>query len=151
MKNYYFAYGSNICQTQMTSRCPEHEIVSTVILPDYELCFPRFSRGDRQCGVASIVEKLNSNVWGVLYKLSNSDFEKLDIHENIPHSYIKTKLTVRSLDLINSFEAITYLANHQVGEFYPSEVYLNLILNGLKLRLDVPVHYVDELSKVKRM
>jgi gamma-glutamylcyclotransferase (GGCT)/AIG2-like uncharacterized protein YtfP len=147
MKTYYFAYGSNLDREQMNFRCPENEIVQTVCLPNYELCFPRFSKGYRQCGVASVVEKENSIVWGVLYKLSHTDFKNLDLHENIPHSYLKTAITVYSPCMQNNFLATTYIANHQIGNFKPSREYLDLILNGLKDRQDVPLQYILKLAE----
>jgi gamma-glutamylcyclotransferase (GGCT)/AIG2-like uncharacterized protein YtfP len=148
MKNYYFAYGSNLDKNQMNARCPEHEVVQTVCLPNYELCFPRFSKGNRQCGVASVMENEKSTVWGILYKLSKTDFENLDLHENIPHSYVKTTIKVFSPCMKNSFEAVTYLANPQQGNFKPSREYLDLILNGLKTCEEVPDHYLIRLASI---
>ena len=88
---YYFAYGSNLDVEQMKIRCPDSELVGESVLNGYKLAFTAESKmwGG---GVADIVVNNGSEVWGVLYKISDNDLTNLDRYESVPDLYNRINL-----------------------------------------------------------
>ena len=80
MQIKYFAYGSNLDLVQMKIRCPSSELISKGSLPDYRLTFNRYSSGWGG-GVADVIQGKGSEVWGLVFELSNSDLKRLDSYE----------------------------------------------------------------------
>jgi hypothetical protein len=81
-----FAYGSNLDDEQMRSRCAGARVEARAALPNYALAFGGFSR--RWGGaVASVVPEPGSRVEGLLYCLPMSDLLELDRHEGRPFAY----------------------------------------------------------------
>ena len=76
----YFAYGSNLDLPQMKRRCPSSKLISKGSLPGYRLTFNRFSSGWGG-GVADVIQEQGSEVWGLVFEISDSDLEKLDRYE----------------------------------------------------------------------
>ncbi len=52
---FYFAFGSNMNESQMVERCPSTRFVGVATLPDRRLAFTRRSV-NRGCGVAGAVK-----------------------------------------------------------------------------------------------
>lgn len=141
----YFAYGSNLCPDQMSVRCPDHAIVGTGLLKDYEFCFPR-SSSMRGGGVAGIKKKKDSTVWGVAYKLSKDDILKLDEIEALGICYNKTKIIIETTN--GPIEAFSYIAIDEEGTHIPTRFYLDIILKGLNSRInEIPKEYIDYVSQ----
>jgi gamma-glutamylcyclotransferase (GGCT)/AIG2-like uncharacterized protein YtfP len=80
MKIKYFAYGSNLDLAQMKIRCPSSELISKGSLSGYRLTFNRYSSGWGG-GVADVIQGKGSEVWGLVFELSNSDLKRLDSYE----------------------------------------------------------------------
>ena len=80
MQIKYFAYGSNLDLAQMKIRCPSSELISKGSLSGYRLTFNRYSSGWGG-GVADVIQDQDSEVWGLVFKLSNSDLKRLDSYE----------------------------------------------------------------------
>ena len=76
----YFAYGSNLDLPQMKRRCPSSKLISKGSLSGYRLTFNRFSSGWGG-GVADVIQKQGSKVWGLVFEISDSDLERLDRYE----------------------------------------------------------------------
>jgi gamma-glutamylcyclotransferase (GGCT)/AIG2-like uncharacterized protein YtfP len=76
----YFAYGSNLDLLQMKNRCPSSELISKGMLPDYRLTFNKYS-GGWNGGVADVVQHAGSEVWGLVFEISDSDLDRLDSYE----------------------------------------------------------------------
>ncbi len=76
----YFAYGSNLDLPQMKRRCPSSKLISKGSLSDYRLTFNRFSSGWGG-GVADVIQDEGSEVWGLVFEISDSDLERLDRYE----------------------------------------------------------------------
>ena len=76
----YFAYGSNLDLPQMKRRCPESRLISKGSLSGHSLTFNRFSSG-WEGGVADVIQKHDSEVWGLVFEISDSDLERLDRYE----------------------------------------------------------------------
>ena len=78
---YYFAYGSNMNWEQMQRRCPSTRFVSVASLKDYRFAIARHSRL-RNCGTANIFPDSGSEVWGIVYDISEPDLIILDSFED---------------------------------------------------------------------
>lgn len=83
---YYFAYGSNMDNAQMTERCPNARYIGKGYLPDYKLAFTRNSR-KWDSAVADILVSPGETVWGIIYIVTDEDLKKLDIREGHPTIY----------------------------------------------------------------
>ena len=103
MDKLYFAYGSNINLSQMAYRCPDAKVVEPVVLEGYELLFRGNGGG---CGVATIAPKEDSQVYGLLWRITPRDELALDFYEGYPHLYDKQPVNVT----IQSGAEITVMA-----------------------------------------
>jgi gamma-glutamylcyclotransferase (GGCT)/AIG2-like uncharacterized protein YtfP len=143
----YFAYGSNLNLSQMKARCPGAKKIGIGRLHGYELCFPRKSLSRQGKGVASICEEPGAFVDGVLFQLTNSDWNRLDEYEGVPDSYTRKLVTI-SMNDGKEAVAETYIANTMEGSpFKPSKAYLDLIIHGAQEN-GLSVHYIEKLKKL---
>ena len=99
MQIKYFAYGSNLDLAQMKIRCPSSELISKGSLSGYRLTFNRHSSGWGG-GVADVIQDQDSKVWGLVFKLSNSDLKRLDSYEGCYND--QTSLYERWKAIINT-------------------------------------------------
>lgn len=136
-KIYYFAYGSNMDSTQMDERCKDHTFIAKAKLENY-----KFIINTR--GVASIIPKDRSIVYGILWKISDSDECELNHHEGVEYgTYTKKFLNVESF-YGKSFKALTYIAsNNKLGS--PELYYIEKIIDSIK-KYDFPQSYIKELK-----
>ncbi len=82
----YFAYGSNLDDAQMRSRCASARAEARAVLPNHALAFGGFS--ERWGGaVASVVRAKGARVEGLLYRLDDADLQALDRLEGHPFAY----------------------------------------------------------------
>ena len=127
---YYFAYGSNLDVEQMKIRCPDSELVGESVLNGYKLAFTAESKmwGG---GVADIVVNNGSEVWGVLYKVSDNDLTNLDRYEGVPDLYNRINVVVAAKNG-TKFEAVSYGIVDKQEFVQPSTAYLSIILKAAK-------------------
>lgn len=130
----------------MKKRCPDSECLGVAFLTGYQLDFTRYSTGWR-CGVADIVRREGAEVWGLTYKISQYDLEKLDRCEGHPRYYRRTKVTVITRKG-ESRDVITYEVVNKEPFHPPSQHYLNVILKAAK-EYDFPGAYRDYLESMK--
>ena len=122
----YFAYGSNLLQSQMQARCPGARFYSVVRVEGYELCFPMISFTRSGMGVASIRPNEDAYVEGVVYTVTEDDFRRLDHYESEGIKYRRDTITIPELG-----EVWTYLSRLDAGHHYPpSEEYFNAMIQG---------------------
>ena len=121
----YFAYGSNLDLAQMRRRCPESRTVYPGQLPNYRLTFNRYS-SVWKCGVADIVEDRDSDVWGLVYKISDSDLHSLDRYEGYPTAYTRFQTRIHTeVDILGDVWVYTVC---EKGDFIaPGPAYLGII------------------------
>ncbi len=132
----YFAYGSNMDDTQMADRCQNYKYIATGKLPDH-----KFIINSR--GVATIVPEINENVYGVVWALSGDDIRCLDRYEGVSQGiYIKVNLPV-IVPHFSPIEMLVYVAaDNQFGK--PKPGYLeNIIAAAIKYGL--PSNYLQKL------
>lgn len=130
----YFAYGSNMATAQMTCRCPAAVKVGSAVLANHQLVFNRLSK-NRGCGVASILPSPRSEVWGVVYRMTEACFLALDKSEGYVlgrqahhNGYNRHPLSVLMGDVPTAVE--TYIAVPTSSPPLPNEAYLTLIRSG---------------------
>ena len=135
-----FAYGSNMDYGQMRDRCPSACCVSIAVLRDHRLCFPR-GRSGGGGGVAGVESSKDSKVWGVVYRISESDAKILDRCEGYTkknegcegsgNSYVREQHDV----YVNDEDRLTvwiYMACNQENPPCPSEEYKQKIVRGAR-------------------
>ncbi len=133
-KFYLFCYGSNNTeQIQKRLELNEKIIAEKGYLKNYIRIFA--GKSERwNGGIASIYSKIDSNVYGILVKLSLEEIEKLDKFEG---GYERKKINIiKQLDnnLEEIVESYVYIKNNQKFEFLPSNQYLQAIRNMLDER-----------------
>ena len=67
-----FAYGSNLDKVQIIKRCESAKFISIASLKRYQIAFTRESKIG-EYAVADVVKKKDSEVWGVIYEISEKD------------------------------------------------------------------------------
>ncbi len=124
---YYFAYGSNMNWEQMRRRCPSAEFVSIARLPGYRFAIARHSRL-RKCGTANIFVDTESDVWGILYDVSEEDLARLDAFED---GYIREMaLVLAGTNGQRPLETLVYIAPREEDVPLPNAEYKKLMLEG---------------------
>lgn len=120
---FYFAYGSNMWDLQMKSRCPCSKKVGVARILGY-----RWIISTR--GYANIVESKEDYVEGVLFEISPTDEIALDRFEGVASgSYGKFELTVHCLQ--KELVALVYI-DPVVAEGAPKKEYIQRINAGLE-------------------
>src|SRR6201999_2490456 len=76
----YFAYGSNLCVSQMALRCPDAVDPRPAVLSDHDWLI-------NQRGVATVEPFTGNQVHGVVWQLSDHDLATLDSAEGGPGGY----------------------------------------------------------------
>ena len=114
----YFAYGSNLHHFQMKKRCKDSSFIKKVNLKDFRLTFRSKYRA------ADIEPKKKSLVEGALFEISKNDEKKLDLYEDYPTLYKKYYFTYYGK------KVMTYTMVNKTVFMYPTERYLNIILQG---------------------
>ncbi len=141
---YYFAYGSNMNWQQMQRRCPSSRFVCVARLPGHQFGITRHSRL-RDCGTANVFPAEGSEVWGIVYDVSDADLITLDAFED---GYRRQRLTVFALgDGSEPLEALTYVAEIETAVPPPNAEYKRLILEGAR-HWSLPAAYITALEAI---
>src|SRR3989344_3074387 len=127
--HYCFAYGSNMDLEQMKKRCPGSVLLGKAVLKDYRIAFSIFS-DLRKCGCADIQCVPGSEVWGLLYRISDSDLDALDEYEGHPVHYRRISCSVTDetgvVRNVETYEVVNKNAEH----LPPSEEYLGIMVHA---------------------
>ena len=148
----YFAYGSNLDLLQMKNRCPSYKLITKGSLLDHRLTFNRYSE-KWDGGVADVIQDEDSEVWGLIFEISDSDLVRLDHYEG----YYKDKIS-----LYERRNAVIDTPNGQVDDGWvytvvekekfvqPTLEYLQIIIDAA-VRWDFPKDYQQavELASTK--
>jgi len=146
MKKFYFAYGSNMDQNQMNSRCPNPKLLGVAILKGYKFVYDGCSY-KRKGAVANIVESPDEIVYGALYEISINDEKRLDNYEGYCKSYDKKTVKVKDSEG-REYEAMVYY-RYPKEEGLPSNEYENIVVNAGR-KLGLPEDYIEKYLKVNR-
>lgn len=149
----YFAYGSNLDPVQMRARCPASSFLAVARLPDHALAFTRFAPR-RGCGVADVVASPGSEVWGVVYDLTEADGRRLDGFEGYRSERARNayRRVVKQVDPRDTDSATMTVVTYEVCERQPEHVapdrrYLGHLLAGAAA-WGLPPAYVARLRAV---
>ncbi len=120
MKKYYIAYGSNMDEEQMLSRCPEAALVGKGMLHGYRLLFKGSGTGNY-----ATIEKAEGGpgVPVLVWTISERDEASLDRYEGYPAFYYKTELLVKDVELYDGTSAAEGPMFHP-GNSIPGMVYI---------------------------
>lgn len=136
----YFAYGSNMDVDQMANRCPDAILVGKASLHDHSFELDH-------TGVATVVERKGSQVYGVLWLISESDERNLDRYEGVGTGcYRKESLPILDSEG-RSLPALVYISNRHIhdGKTYRSGYMDNIIMNAKRLGFNA--EYVRHLEE----
>ncbi|MGV9798154.1 poly-gamma-glutamate hydrolase family protein [Mycobacterium sp. NPDC003449] len=136
MLHTYFAYGSNLCVTQMAGRCPGAVDPRPARLDGHDWLI-------NQRGVATIEPFDGSQVHGVLWRVTDQDLAALDRAEGVPVRYRRDRLTVHTAD--GPAPAWVYI-DHRVDPGPPRPGYLERILDGA-MHHDLPHRWIEFLRR----
>ncbi len=135
-RHFYFAYGSNLCVTQMALRCPDAADPRPAVLSDHDWLI-------NERGVATIEPLAGNQVHGVLWRVSDDDLATLDSAEGVPARYRRDQLTVRTDD--GPSPAWVFI-DHRVTPGPPRPGYLPRIIDGA-LHHGLPQRWIDFLRR----
>jgi gamma-glutamylcyclotransferase (GGCT)/AIG2-like uncharacterized protein YtfP len=144
-KLYYFAYGSNMDWPQMQRRCSSAKFVCVARLANYRFAIARHSRL-RNCGTANICPESGTEVWGVVYDISDQDFATLDGFED---GYRRETAFVQALNNgDHPLEVLVYMAEKENGVPLPNPAYKRHIIDGAR-HWQLPQDYCAMLEKIE--
>jgi gamma-glutamylcyclotransferase len=136
---YYFAYGSNMDTPQMQQRLEAVRIVGQARFKGYRLVFDKISK-DRT-GKANLLKDEQSEVWGVVYEMTDEQMRKLDSFER---GYDRAKVEVE-LDNGKRLQVYTYISEKRDPSLRPKTEYVNTIINGAN-KHGLPKEYIRKLQ-----
>ena len=142
----YFAYGSNLSQSQMATRCPGSSPLGAAVLQKYRLDFTTES-GMWGGGVADVVEDDGNSVWGLLYSVTDDDLDRLDRYEGYPTKYGRLQATVEQgqgpVD-----DVWVYVVVDRKDFIRPSPRYLDIITSAAE-EFGFPAEYRQYLDSIE--
>jgi len=138
---FYFAYGSNMDSRQMRVRCRGAYFVGVARLRDFEF---RINRR----GVATIVQRDRSDVYGVLWKISQPDERSLDAYEGVLYGTYEKRFVEVETGPHNLVRALAYVARDS-SRGVPRPDYLERIVTAAKEH-QLPARYVETLDRWER-
>lgn len=147
---YYFAYGSNMNGKQISSHCINPVEIGLARLPNYRIGFYGYSK--RWDGaMETVIPDPGQDVWGVIYRLTFSDGEKLDAWQGVrmdgSGAYFHYPAMV--IDTKERAHTVLFYKKDVLGEpQFPSTEYLQFIVEGA-LKHELPPIYIDRLRQIK--
>ncbi len=141
-KKLYFAYGSNLDADQMRLRCPSSTPGFRACLDYHRLDFTHYSMR-WQGGAADVVADSETQVWGFVYALAESDLMLLDVFES---GYNRQLFEVR--DDLGRLHTVTSYSVREKRNFTPSEIYLNRMLRW-GAHWGLPSDYLERIRRFR--
>jgi len=139
----YFAYGSNMRLPRIEARLGVCEVLGSASLKGYNLRFHK--RGADASGKCNAYKTADGrqHVWGGLYKLSNSQAQRLDEFEG--QGYLRRRINLSFQ--YQAIEAYTYVALSQWidEQLLPFDWYRALVIQGA-IDFGLSSSYVRRLS-----
>lgn len=142
----YFAYGSNMASSQMAERCPGAVCLGAARLPGYRLAFDAWS--NRRGGlVADVLPAPDSEVWGVLWEVTDEHAEALDRYEGVARGqYRREGVRVESATG-ETVAAFAYVICNPGEEGATTDGYQALLLEGAREH-SLPPDWVKAIEDV---
>jgi gamma-glutamylcyclotransferase (GGCT)/AIG2-like uncharacterized protein YtfP len=137
MSIWNFAFGSHLSRSQLGHIVKEEpKVAMRAVLPDYRLTFwkllqtPKMFAHLATGGSPALVQQKNSQVYGVVYRIAEQQFEVLDAYEK-EWGYELIEVHVKTED----GKIVSALAHNRTAPskfLAPSEEFLKLMLTGLQ-------------------
>lgn len=145
----YFAYGANMNAQQIAARCTKPKFVAAARLPDHAIGF--FGHSERwDGGEETLVPKAGSDLYGVVYELSPSAFDRLDAWQSVKLDgtgrYFHTPAEVIGLDGA-VYSVLLYKKAERGRPRPPSADYLAYIADGAEAH-GLPSDYLAALRGI---
>ena len=135
----YFAYGSNMDNERLFSRIGSAHKFDNGTISGKKLLFNKL--GQDGTGKANLINNDGGVVFGILFKVNESDLIKLDKFEV---GYERKTLKIKS-DNYGYITAISYLADSCTDFICPSKEYMDHIINGAD---DMSPNYINYLKSI---
>jgi gamma-glutamylcyclotransferase (GGCT)/AIG2-like uncharacterized protein YtfP len=130
---------------QMKRRCPSAKFVCVASLKNYRFAIARHSRL-RNCGTANIFAETGSEVWGIVYDVSEQELAILDGFED---GYRRERMLVLATGgSQSSVEVLVYIAEKEDNVPLPSSEYKRLIIAGARY-WNIPEIYLLMLEQLR--
>lgn len=145
----YFAYGSNMASSQMADRCPGAVCRGVALLPGYRLAFDAWS--NRRGGlVADVLPAPDSEVWGVLWQVTDDHAEALDRYEGVARGQYRRENVLVESPNGESLEAFAYVICNPGEEGPTTDAYRALLLEGAREH-GLPADWVKAIEDVRTL
>jgi gamma-glutamylcyclotransferase len=135
----YFAYGSNMDNDRLFSRIGSADKFDNGTILGKKLLFNKL--GQDGTGKANLINNDDGVVFGILFKVNESDLIKLDKFEV---GYERKTLKIKS-ENHGYITAISYLADSCKDFICPSKEYMDHIINGA---YDMSLNYINYLKSI---
>jgi hypothetical protein len=150
LENLLFAYGANMNPAQIRQRCSQPVRVAVACLQGYRIGF--YGHSEIWDGaMETAIEAEGSQLWGTLYALSDSDWERLDQWQDarLDGAGQYFHYPVQVCDILGKcYDARLYKKDVLNELRLPSDLYMNLILEGAR-RNALPPAYIESLTTIK--
>ena len=149
-KVFYFAFGSNMLKARLEERVSLVKSLGKATLKGYSFSYSKLSVIDKS-GKGNIHPNKKSNVEGVVFELTQSQIEKLDKYEGVPHHYLREIKTI-TFDNQQMIEAFIYIANAKKIDqgLRPTKEYLKRVLAGAHEH-ELSAHYISQYLDVETL
>jgi len=144
---WYFAYGSNMDSDRLKKRIGRNRVEAKMgWLKGYALTFDKLA--DDGSGYANIQPVKTETVYGVLYKLTEEELQKLDRYEGVPDHYVRRCIEVETE--AGKVQAECYVASEGKTRegLKPRRDYLDHLIKGA-LEHCLPSEYVAKLCSIR--
>ncbi|XP_072226236.1 gamma-glutamylcyclotransferase a [Leuresthes tenuis] len=145
----YFAFGSNLLKERLQLANPSAIFFSTGRLKDYKLNFGLWEKHAESAwhgGAATIEFCPGSEVWGVIWTLSNENLSSLDKQEGVSlGQYSPLEVSVET------DQGLMLCRTYQMNNFHaspPSPQYKQVVCLGAKQN-GLPVDYLKSLEAIQ--
>ena len=145
---WYFAYGANMHDSAFVERRRMRPTEWRVgRLPGYRLRFNLNGIPKGGAAPANIQVDPDSEVWGVLYRITLRELVRLNVTEGVPGpSYQPLELPVKDADG-QLVAAVSYVAEGNANDGKPSLRYITLLRDGARQH-GLPAYWIDYLDSV---
>lgn len=138
---WYFAYGANMDAQGLARRVGRNVLEGKrACLEGYRLVF------NQRGGYASVVPHPSDKVWGVLYRLTETELSRLDQYEGVPECYGRQKVWVTT-ENGERVRAYVYIGKENLENVWPKQTYLSELLRGARQH-QLPQEYIQFLEGV---
>lgn len=149
-RHFYFAYGSNLVQTECHRTAPDAQPYGMAFLPGYKVNFTKHST-TRAGDTATIVSDPTTNMWGFVYRVHDKDKARIEAREG---GYEMVNLTVYLVaphpgEDPTPIKAFTFVASKECPQHCgPPPEYLDLVIRGANDR-QLPEPYRQTFANLR--